>query len=121
MSSGSDGTQRVFVRRTPQASRWPGILGAPLRLLMLVLAVWAGSGSAAERAETVPAPAHQPVVEQLIRLLEARPDLRSGLEEWISRAGLPRLASLDDFLASCDERLTKRLAPVPAADSNGPG
>jgi phosphatidylserine decarboxylase precursor len=103
--------------RTARASRKPGVLASLSRMLTLSLAVAfcfggvAGSAEAAERS-----PAYPQVVEELIHLLDARPDLRSALVDAIDRAGLARLKNLDDFLAYTAELATwipveRELAP----------
>ncbi|HET7452632.1 MAG TPA: phosphatidylserine decarboxylase [Thermoanaerobaculia bacterium] len=49
---------------------------------------------------------HQPIVAELIRLLDSRPDLRQALAAGIRKAGLAGLATPEDFFADVDEMAT---------------
>ena len=67
--------------------------------------------AAAERSST-----HQPIVAELIRLLDSRPDLRAALAAGIRKAGLAGLSTPEDFFAHVDELATwipveRELAP----------
>ncbi len=97
---------------------WQGARGGarPRRwrawLLSACLVLGLASGAFADD----PVLKHQPVVQDLIRLLDARPDLRAALEGGIARAKLEGLASLDEFFAFVDGMATwipieRELAP----------
>jgi len=56
--------------------------------------------------EVDPHPAHEPVVTDLIALLDARPDLDDALGRAIEAAAVQDMGSLDDFYAHVDELVT---------------
>ena len=55
---------------------------------------------------TDPPAAHEPVVAELIALLDARPDLRDALSRAIDTAAVRGIGSLDDFSRHVDELVT---------------
>ncbi|MCB1022733.1 MAG: phosphatidylserine decarboxylase [Acidobacteria bacterium] len=62
------------------------------------------------------APAHQPVVAELVTMLDARQPLRTALETAIERAAVEGVSNLDEFYAYIDELVTwvpveRELAP----------
>lgn len=78
--------------------RWTG----PVLAIVSLVTLAAARTSAAESPRDL-----HPVVHDLVALLDARPDLRSGLEEALRRAALEELPTTDDFLAFCDHLLTR--------------
>jgi len=78
---------------------------ATLTLGMAAWATWADR-AATVAAQTVSVAGHQPVTEKLVRLLDARPDLRQALAVGITRAGLAGLSTPEDFFAYVDELAT---------------
>lgn len=74
-----------------------------LPALAFGLCVWfSGAGAQASPGPT----AHVAVVEDLIGMLQARPDLRTALERAIARADLQGLRDMDSFLAYLDDLVT---------------
>jgi phosphatidylserine decarboxylase precursor len=53
-----------------------------------------------------PSAAHQPVVAELIGLLDARPELRDALAQAIDAAEIQGIGSVDDFYGHVDELVT---------------
>ena len=74
------------------------VLGVVLSLLVL-------SSSAGDQAPKQTT-RHVPVVEDLVQLLQARPDLRAALEGAIRTADLKGLGDMDSFLAFLDGLVT---------------
>ncbi len=75
----------------------------------VVLAFWIAIGLAAFGAcsqTDKPAAEHQPVVEELIALLEARPDLAASLTQAIAAADVAGVESPDSFYGYVDELVT---------------
>jgi len=100
-------TREELARGSSGRWRHPSSLIGTLRQPALALAVLLCCGVAVGRIAAAEAvPARQPVVEQLIRLLDARPDLRADLVEGLRRADLAGLATPDDFFAFCDAFVT---------------
>jgi phosphatidylserine decarboxylase precursor len=66
--------------------------------------IWLVTGASAE--ESVLQPRHEPVVEELISLLETRPSLEAALERAIEKAAVRGLEDRDSFLAYLDELVT---------------
>ncbi|MGH9443960.1 MAG: phosphatidylserine decarboxylase [Thermoanaerobaculia bacterium] len=82
-------------------------VGAWMSRLAVATAFAVGLGGAAVRGAGFVRPvAHQAVVQKLVEMLDARPDLRSDLTAAISRAGLAGIPDIDGFLAYCDEVAT---------------
>ncbi len=73
--------------------------------LALVLAVWT-SRVVIEGAQAASAAGRQPVTKELVRLLDARPDLRRALAAGITRASLAGVSTPEDFFAYVDELAT---------------
>lgn len=67
--------------------------------LMLVLSV-------AQAAPGSPQVRHEPIVEELITLLEVKPDLEQALADGIAHAGLVGILSLDEYFAFLDDLVT---------------
>src|SRR6185295_9087514 len=59
-----------------------------------------------EGAQAASAAGRQAVTGELVRLLDARPDLRRALAAGITRAGLAGLSTPEDFFAYVDELAT---------------
>jgi phosphatidylserine decarboxylase precursor len=74
------------------------VLGVVLSLIVLP----SGSGNQAPKQST----RHVPVVENLVQLLQARPDLRAALEGAIRTADLNGLRDMDSFLTYLDGLVT---------------
>jgi len=74
------------------------VLGVVLSLVVLP----SGSGNQAPKQST----RHVPVVENLVQLLQARPDLRAALEGAIRTADLNGLRDMDSFLTYLDGLVT---------------
>lgn len=70
--------------------------------LALVLAASTSRG-VIEGAQTASAAGRQPVTTKLVRLLDARPELRRALAAGITRAGLAGLSTPEDFFVYVDE------------------
>jgi hypothetical protein len=74
-----------------------------LPALAFWLCVWfSGAGAQASPGPT----AHVAVVEDLIGMLQARPDLRTALERAIARADLQGVRDMDSFLTYLDDLVT---------------
>ena len=84
----------VFLGNTWRAS----VLGIVLSLVALP----SGAGDQAPKQST----RHIPVVEDLVQLLQARPDLRAALEAAIRTADLKGLPDMDSFLIYLDGFVT---------------
>lgn len=88
-----------------------------IALVALAIAFAVGLAGATLHAAEIDHPAaHQPVVLELIRLLDSRADLREALAVGIRKAGLAGLSTLEDFFAYLDEQATwipveRELAP----------
>ena len=94
---------RPSLRRVTASSERPRTLF--VATLALVLATLT-SRSATEGAQAASAAGRQPVTTELVRLLEARPDLRKALAAGITRAGLAGLSIPEDLFAYVDELAT---------------
>ena len=103
MSTQSFRSTRPFLRRVTASSGRPGTLF--VATLALILAAWT-SRAVIEGAQAASAAGRQPVTTELVRLLDARPDLRRALAAGITRAGLAGLSTPEDFLAYVDELAT---------------
>jgi hypothetical protein len=80
-------------------NRWRlSVLGLVLSLVVLP----SGAGDQAPKQSTQ----HVPVVEDLVQLLQARPDLRAALEGAIRTAALKGLPEMDSFLIYLDGFVT---------------
>jgi len=71
---------------------------------LAIVTVLAVSGACARTPD--PQNAHEPVVADLVALLEARPDLHDALNRAIETAGVQGIGSLDDFYAHVDDLVT---------------
>jgi phosphatidylserine decarboxylase len=100
MSTEGFRSTRPFLRRVTASSRKPGTLF--VATLALIMAAWT-SRAVIEGAQAASAAGRQPVTTELVRLLDARPDLRRALAAGITRAGLAGLSTPEDFLAYVDE------------------
>ncbi|MGD8276980.1 MAG: phosphatidylserine decarboxylase, partial [Gemmatimonadota bacterium] len=72
--------------------------------LLATVIVLAALGGCARQAD--PRGVRQPVVADLIALLESRPDLRDALDQAIDSAAVPNIGSLDAFQDHVDELVT---------------
>lgn len=70
--------------------------------LTLVLGVWTNH-PVVEGAQAASAAGRQPVTTELVRLLDARPDLRKALAAGITRANVAGLSTTEHFVAYVDE------------------
>ena len=86
----------------------PFVLGFVLSLVVLP------SGAADQRPKQ--ATQHVPVIENLVQLLEARPDLRAALESAIRNAGLAGIENTEALLGHLDDLVTA----VPTEPEIGP-
>jgi len=73
--------------------------------LFLSLVVWTAGGSACARS-AAPQAAHEPVVQELIELLDTRPDLQDALSRAIEAAGVKDIDSVETFHEYVDGLLT---------------
>jgi len=96
---------RPFLCHVTASSRRAGTLF--VATLSLVLATWTGRvAPEGAQAQAASAAGHQPVTTELVRLLDARPDLRRALTAGITRARLAGLSTPEDFFAYVDELAT---------------
>jgi hypothetical protein len=84
----------VFLGRTWRVS--------VLVIVLSLVALPSGAGDQAPKQST----RHIPVVEDLVQLLQARPDLRAALEAAIRTADLKGLPDMDSFLIYLDGFVT---------------
>ena len=84
-----------------------GVAKNLLRLIthIAVLAVWISVASASAQADAGPI-RHEPVVRELIGLLEKRTDLQQALSIAVENANLKGIQSVDEFFGYLDELLT---------------
>lgn len=105
MRSGTLSRDAVSERVLRKAPQKRSRLRVPARSLALYLALVTPTVCIAA-VKTGQATEHEPVVRELMRLLESRPDLRRALTEGIQRARLAGLNSPEDFFEFCDELAT---------------
>ncbi|MGE5243967.1 MAG: phosphatidylserine decarboxylase [Betaproteobacteria bacterium] len=100
MSTQGFRSTRPSLRRVAAPSGRPGTLF--VATLALVLATWT-SRALTDGAQAASTAGRQPVTRELVRLLDARPDLRRALAAGITRARLAGLSTPEDFFAYVDE------------------
>jgi phosphatidylserine decarboxylase len=87
------------------------VLVANARRIVLLAVIALVVLPSSTRAQTPrKSPRHVPVVEELVGLLQARPDLRAALDAAIQKAGLDDLRDMDSFLGYLDGLV--RFVPV---------